>query len=122
LRVEYRWFQSLPPYVVHSPLWAATWLAATRSTGAIHQRVLMVMDILPFSVTFGAETDRDGPWKIGREWPPDPFPCPPTCERGTGLPIPPRVAGRVCAGSAVERRRRRKAAAHMRVKPVGGAK
>jgi len=23
LRVEYRWFQSLPPYVVQSPLWAA---------------------------------------------------------------------------------------------------
>src|SRR5919107_2849219 len=76
LRVESRWFQSLPPYVVHSPLWAATWLAATRSIGAIHQRVLMAMDTLPFSVTFSAETGRSGPWKIEGSSPPIRFPVP----------------------------------------------
>src|SRR6476661_5198769 len=59
LSCEYRWFQSLPPYVVQSPPWAAAGPAAARSTGTTSQRVLMRMDTLPFELDLRIG---DGPW------------------------------------------------------------
>src|SRR6476660_3876550 len=101
LSCEYRWFQSLPPYVVQSPPWAAAGPAAARSTGTTSQRVLMRMDTLPFELDLRIG---DGPWlargrskreplrpiiptvrriiRLGRT--PRPF------EHGTGVPFPRR--------------------------------
>src|SRR6476660_8324735 len=96
LSCEYRWFQSLPPYVVQSPPWAAAGPAAARSTGTTSQRVLMRMDTLPLSWTFGSETDRGWPVEDRRESPFDPLFQPsggssasdarPPFEHGIGVP------------------------------------
>src|SRR6476661_10637895 len=98
LSCEKRWFQSLPPYVVQSPCWAAAGPAAARSTGTTSQRVLMRMDTLPLSWTFGAETDRVWSVRDRRESPLDPISnaspailcrgrTPRRFERGTELPV-----------------------------------
>src|SRR3712207_6477065 len=43
---EYRLFQSLPPYVVHSPVpCAGAGVATASSTGVIHQRELVLMTL-----------------------------------------------------------------------------
>src|SRR2546427_7471696 len=116
LSVEYRWFQSLPPYVVQSPPCAAAWLVTARSTGATHQRALMPMDTLPFNSTYGAETDRE--WSVigRREDPLDPISSDPgrsiaSDARADESSVAadrrshPRVAGCACAGiDSMERR------------------
>src|SRR6476660_539570 len=100
LSCEYRWFQSLPPYVVQSPPWAAAGPAAARSTGTTSQRVLMRMDTLPFELDLRIG---DGPWLArgrSKREPLRPILQPSggssaadarhrPFERGTGAPFPP---------------------------------